>query len=126
MSMRKVCSLLLLLCGIFCLPEITVAPIYGKMLCKTNGYHCLRIRSYRQSWESLWPDAYDRSIMMRLNRMNIALYPGLVLAVPNNLKTASIMDFSPFPREIKPPAEKLQIFDPKQLAWGAYNADGKL
>lgn len=125
MSIKKGCFLLLLCCSL-CLPDIIFAQIYGKSICKTNGYHCLRIRSYRQSWESLWPDAYDRSIMMRLNRMNIALYPGLVLAVPDNLKTSSIMDFSPFPREITPPQEKLLIFDPRQLAWGAYNADGKL
>lgn len=125
MLTKKTYIILFFCLSVFVTPLAFARP-YGQSICKTDGYHCLRIKSYKQTWSSLWPDEYDRSIMMRLNRMNIQLYPGLVLAVPNNLKTADIMDFSPFPLQINPPQEKLLIFDPQQLAWGAYTPDGRL
>lgn len=36
------------------------------------------------------------------------------------------MDFSPFPKWIKAPEEKLMIFDPALLAWAAYKPNGEL
>jgi len=124
--MRKQSQLIIVFLVFFLLIPCCEARSFNQSLCKSEGYHCLKIKNSKQTWSSLWPDAYDRSIMMRVNRMNIQLYPGLTLAVPNNLKTANIMDFAPFPLQIDPPQEKLIIFSPQKLAWGAYNSAGKL
>lgn len=102
-----------------------LASFFGSKLCKTPGYHCHRVKG-RQSWGSLFPDAHDRGIVMRVNRMNTSIYPGLVIAVPDNLENADIMDFSPFPDTVPSPGEKVVIVDPVNHAWGAYDADGVL
>ncbi len=101
------------------------ASSYGQELCDYNGFKCVRVRG-GQSWESLFPDDHDRNIVMRLNRMNTQPYAGQVIAVPEHLANADIMDFSPFPRQIKPPKEKLLVVDPVVYAWGAYDAQGLL
>jgi hypothetical protein len=101
------------------------ATMYGQILCKTQGFHCKRIKR-NQSWYSLWPDEHDRDIVMRVNRMNTQVYPGIVVAVPDNLSNADIMDFAPFPKRIQPPGEKLVVVDPETIAWGAYDASGTL
>lgn len=100
------------------------ARLYGQMICKSPGFHCKRIR--HQSWYSLFPDAHDRDIVMRLNRMNTQLYPGLVIAIPDDLENSDIMDFSPFPRQVDVIGEKLIVVDPSVSAWGAYDQDGSL
>lgn len=98
---------------------------FNQSLCRSDGFSCLRLK-HNQSWISLWPDEHDRSIMMRVNRMNIGTYPGMVLAVPYDLESADIMDFSPFPLHIDPPNEKLIIIDPAKIAFAAYESDGTL
>src|SRR6185312_15084228 len=72
---------------------------YGSKLCKLQGFHCVHVKG-RQTWSSLFPDEHDRGIVMRINRMNTRLYPGLVIAVPDVLSEADIMDFSPFPANV--------------------------
>jgi L,D-transpeptidase ErfK/SrfK len=101
------------------------ARMYGQSICKYPGFYCKRVKG-DQSWGSLWPDMHDRSIVMRLNRMNTQLYSGIVLAVPEQLEQANVMDFAPFSRQIEPPEEKLIIVDLKEGAWGAYDATGML
>lgn len=102
------------------------ARMYGQILCKTEGYHCTRVKR-GQSWSSLWPDAHERDIVMRVNRMNTQLYPGIALAVPNDLTNQSnILDYSPFPKRIDPPNEKLVLVNTETVAWGAYDVDGTL
>jgi len=98
---------------------------YGKQICQQSGFSCLRIKG-NQNWRSLFPDTHDRGIVMRINRMNTSLYPGLTIAVPDDLDNADIMDFSPFPQNISSTGEKTIVFDPNELAWGAYDADGTL
>jgi hypothetical protein len=101
------------------------AAMYGSTLCKEEGFHCLKIHG-GQSWRSLWPDPHDRDIVMRVNRMNTGLYPGLRIAVPDNVEEADIMDFSPFPAQTDSSGEKLIIVDPITRAWGAYDEAGSL
>ena len=103
----------------------TAFATYGSKLCKLQGFHCLHVKG-RQSWGSLFPDEHDRGIVMRVNRMNTQLYPGLVIAVPDTLSDADIMDFSPFPANVPSPGEKVVIVDPVEDAWGAYDSDGSL
>lgn len=105
--------------------DLTFARTYGQRLCKEPGFSCHRVRG-RQSWESLFPNDHDRGIVMRLNRMNTSLYPGLVIAIPNNLSEADIMDFAPFPRSVKGLQEKLVVVDTFDGAWGAYDKTGEL
>lgn len=102
---------------------VAYAKLYGAMLCKHDGFSCRKVRG-DQSWRSLWPDDHDRDIVMRINRMNTSLYPGIVLAVPDALEETDIMDFSPFPKTIDPPNEKLIVVDPVVGAWTAYDPDG--
>lgn len=101
------------------------AALFGKQLCKQEGFTCLKVKG-NESWRSLFPDVHDRGVVMRVNRMNTYLYSGITIAIPDHLDVADIMDFSPFPLTVSAPGEKILIFDPIQLAWGAYDADGNL
>ncbi len=100
-------------------------PRYGEQLCHSPDYFCLDIKA-NDTWESLFPTDKSRDLVMRVNRMNVALRPGMTLAVPNRLDEISIYDVSPFPRYIESPGEKTIFIQQKELAWGAYNADGEL
>lgn len=107
------------------LPLTTVyASSYGQRLCHSDAdVSCIRIHP-GDSWYSLWPDAAQRDLIMRLNRMNTPLYPGQVIAIPNH--TADVMSLSPMATSIDPPGKTTIIVDPKQLAWGAYDSTGNL
>ena len=101
------------------------AGMYGYTLCKVEGFHCVKVKR-GQSWRSLWPDDHDRDIVMRINRMNTQLYPGLRIAVPNDLHNADIMESAPFPLQGDTGGEKLIMVDPRTRAWGAYDGNGTL
>lgn len=107
------------------LPVTGYARLYGKTYCKLPGFDCKRIKG-RQSWETLWPDDHDRSMVMRLNRMNVPLYPGLQIAYPKEMGEMNVMDLAPFPKQMQSMNEKIIVVDPLNLAWGAYDTDGKL
>jgi hypothetical protein len=98
---------------------------FGRLLCKTPAYNCVKVPK-RKTWETLFPDAKQRALVMALNRMNTPLYSGMLIAVPKNLGTANLMEFSPFPSQIKAPGQKIIYVDPAVLAWGAYDSEGKL
>ena len=98
---------------------------FGEALCQQTDYYCLKTTAH-DSWNSLFPDDRSRDIVMRINRMNIQLRPGMTIAVPKQLSELSIYDVSPFPRYIEPQNEKIIIVDQKQLAWAAYNLEGEL
>ncbi len=123
MSLQKSAICLLIITSLLLSIPFTFAA-YGQKICKTDGFHCVRVK--RGSWGSLFPDDHDRGIVMRLNRMNTQLYPGLTIAVPENLSDADIMDVAPFPKNVQPPGEKVIVVDPSAVAWGAYDATGLL
>src|SRR3990167_10676280 len=106
-------------------PMISFAGKKKHSDCDSEMYTCMRVKR-NQSWESLCPDEREREIVMRVNHRNSQLWTGLKIKIPNNLETADLLDFSPFPLQIEPPEEKLVVFDPKLHAWGAYEADGAL
>jgi len=93
--------------------------------CDTHDYTCMRVRR-GQSWESLFPDDRVREIVMRVNHRNSQLWSGLIVKVPNTIASGDLLDYSPFPRQIQAPQEKVIIFDPRRYAWAAYGADGQL
>src|SRR3990167_357490 len=113
-----------LISGVLFQPNVYAAQ-YGKRFCQMPGFTCIHVRR-SQSWKSLWPNDQDRDLVMRINRLNISLYPGLLIAVPNHLAGQDAIDFAPFPKSITPPKEKVIIVDPNVLAFGAYNAAGRL
>lgn len=96
-----------------------------RSLCDSSYYTCIRVQR-GENWDNMFTTVDARDIVMRVNRMNSNLWPGMVIAVPNNLNGVQAMDFSPFPRSIDAPGRKVVIVEPSQLAWGAYNPDGSL
>jgi L,D-transpeptidase ErfK/SrfK len=90
---------------------------YGETLCDHPGYHCINIqvrtvekqiktkKGFRtvkkrktDTWDSLFPDDHEREIVKRLNRMNIRLRKGMVIAVPNDMAGKDYMNFAPYPK----------------------------
>ncbi|MBA2650566.1 MAG: L,D-transpeptidase [Legionella sp.] len=100
-------------------------PRYGESLCHAPDYFCMKTKS-GESWSTLFPNPEERDIVRRINRMNIALRPGITIAVPKNLERLSIYDVSPFPRYIEPTGQKTIFVSQQKLAWGAYSQDGEL
>jgi L,D-transpeptidase ErfK/SrfK len=123
MKKRMLVILLGLLLG--CYSKIVNAEPYRHTLCNQEGISCMQVQD-EDTWYSLWPDDRERDVVMRLNRMNVRLRPGMVIAVPDNLNNVDLMDISPFSYQIDPPGRRLVIVDPKRLAWGAYDAGGRL
>ncbi len=98
---------------------------FGENLCSDPRFICVKVKT-GQSWEKLWPDEYQRQLVKRLNRINLQLYPGMIIAVPKDLNKLSLKDIAPFPVNIAPPGSKVIIVEPSALAWGAYNPQGVL
>jgi hypothetical protein len=98
---------------------------FGESLCKQSDYLCITIKS-GDNWENLFPDDQERDIVRRINRMNVSLRAGMIIAVPKNLERLTIYDVSPFPRYIEPDGEKTIFVSQEQLAWGAYDEQGEL
>ena len=123
--MKKIIGLVLITLSF--LSTLAVADVmrYGENFCSDPRFTCITVKS-GQTWAKLWPDAYQRELVKRLNRMNINLYAGMVIAVPNNLGKLSLKDIAPFAATIPAPGHKLIVVEPSALAWGAYNAEGKL
>ncbi|HEX5037822.1 MAG TPA: L,D-transpeptidase [bacterium] len=118
-------SLLTLLSLLGAVPRAGAGSRYGEILCTQKGYECLEVDA-GDTWEILWPDDYERDLVRRANRMNVKLRPGMILAVPKKLERATVMSVSPFPKKRDTDGEKLVVVDLSQLAWGAYDEDGKL
>lgn len=103
----------------------TEKPVYyGAGLCTHPEYECIKINK-GQTWENLFPDETQRDLVQRINRTYNNLWLGKEIAVPKDLKHATLLDYSPFPKTIEGD-EKQIIVDQEKLAWGAYDANGKL
>lgn len=98
---------------------------YGAQICKDSGYKCVKVKK-GQSWAKLFPNASERDLVMRLNRVNTKLRPGTVIAVPEGLANLTLMDISPFPLKISSPNRTTVVVDQGKLAWGAYDSSGSL
>lgn len=98
---------------------------FGESLCHLPDYSCLKTKAY-ETWESLFPNDEIRDIIKRVNRMNIPLRTGMIIAVPKNIDRLTIYDVSPFPRYIDTTGEKTIYINQNKLAWAAYNNDGEL
>lgn len=98
---------------------------YGSILCKTPGYTCIQVKK-GDSWQKLAYDARTTDLLQRINRMNIEPRWGSTIAMPNHLADMTIYDASPFPRYIDAPGTKTIYISQRDLAWGAYDAQGNL
>jgi len=100
------------------------ANMYGRKLCQDARFSCVVIDK-DTAWDKFRPDARERELIMKLNRLNIPLKKGMTVAIPKDLKK-SLMDFSPYPKKTASIGEKFIVFDPALLAWAAYDKDGNL
>ncbi len=98
---------------------------FGSAICNQPEYKCVQIKQ-GDHWKKLFPDNNQRDLVMRLNRLNTALRPGQIIAVPDKLSSLELKDISPFPSRIDPLTHGTIFVDQKNLAWGAYNTDGFL
>ena len=98
---------------------------FGEALCNDPDFFCLKIK-HGQTWSNLFPNAEAKDIVRRINRMNIRLRPGMIIAIPQNLDRITIYDVAPFPRYIESDGEKTIYISQQKLAWGAYDEDGEL
>ncbi len=101
------------------------AGLYGERYCEQPGFYCLTVES-GDSWESLFAFEKHRDTVMRLNRMNIRLRPGMRIAVPRDIDFVNAGVFAPFDAYIEPGYSNLIMIDLDELAWGAYSAEGEL
>ncbi len=101
------------------------AASYGQRLCQSNdNYACHKVQR-GETWESLFSDPDEENTVRRINRMNIELSRGMVIAIPKDT-SISVMSASPFPQHIGPAPTSRIIFDQSDLAWGAYDSNGDL
>jgi len=106
-------------------PSVAQAATYGRTICESQGFNCYTVKP-GNSWGSLFPNEDQRWIVMRINRINIPLSPGITIAVPQKLTNMDYMSFSPLSQQISAPGRREIIVDPKLLAWGAYDESGRL
>lgn len=102
-------------------------PYAQRALCQNPQYTCITVPQ-GETWQSMFPDETDRTLVAKINRINIPLRPGMVLALPANIHDMdrSYMDFAPFPATVPTPGKKTIVVDPALNAWGAYDVEGNL
>lgn len=93
-------------------------------LCENPEYTCQTVKR-GNTWEKLFSDPDQRDLVMRINRMNTALYPGLIIAIPHT-QDYNMMNYSPMPKQIDPPNKTTIIVSIHKLAFGAYDSHGEL
>lgn len=124
-SLSGALCLSLLLVGMTPMTSVAAPASKQPAFCQKDNYHCYRVKR-GDTWASLFPDEEERGIAMRVNRLNISLHPGLWLVIPNDLSNGTLLEYAPFPHQIQSTQEKLLVFDPKVLAWAAYDDNGEL
>ena len=101
------------------------APAYVKALCHLPDYQCVNVAP-TDTWIKLFPNPVERSMIMRLNRSNVALKYRSWILVPRRWNNLQFMMFSPLPIKIQSDGHPQLIIDLKRFAFGAYNSNGDL
>lgn len=101
------------------------AGSFGKNYCNDERFTCHKVKG-GETWDKLFPNLDQRDLVMRLNRINIQLRPGMVIAIPKNIEKVGIIDVAPFEAKLEPTGEKKILVDLNKLAWGAYDEQGHL
>jgi L,D-transpeptidase ErfK/SrfK len=118
-------SSLLILIALFFVRAAWAQPYFGQQFCSQPGYICIKTKK-GDTWDKLFPYPQEQELVRRINRTNMELNGGTVLAVPTALKHLDIMHFSPFAVRIDPPGKTLVIVDLSDNAFAAYNPSGTL
>lgn len=113
------------ICCLGLMLPVAQAKTYGQKLCSNPKYDCIKTKP-GDNWHKLFPDAREREIVRKVNRMNVNLTSGTTIAIPKNLHSVNYLSLSPFPSQISPQTSSLVKVDLTNLAWGAYDASGKL
>lgn len=100
-------------------------PRFGETLCNQPDYFCIKTKA-GDTWANLFPNQETEDIVRRINRMNVRLQTGMIIAIPKNLDRLTIYDVSPFPRYIDASGEKTIYVSQQKLAWAAYDEEGEL
>lgn len=101
---------------------------FGKTICNNAElYDCYKVKK-GETWESIFPDAEHRTHVKKINRMNIQVRPGLIIAVPKDtsIETEEFLKYSPLPQKIDGNGEEVVKVDLSDFAWAAYDPDGTL
>jgi hypothetical protein len=101
------------------------APAYVQQLCQVPGLHCVKIRPH-EIWSYVFPNAQNRNIMMRLNRMNSALFYRQWLVVPTDWHHLNDLSFSPMPLYRNTHHHSEVVVSLSKYAFAAYGKDGRL
>lgn len=125
MLKKTICSFCIGLMAVFFTISAHAHGSYGKKYCKLTNYTCVKVKR-GDTWASLFPNAQQREIVRKVNRMNIGLRTGMTIAIPKNLSRITLLDVAPLPKKISPPKGKKIKVSLNQLAWGAYDANGHL
>ena len=111
---------------LFLFGNVAIAKSFGSTLCSNDSqFNCYTVKK-GETWDNLFTDPTQRDLVMRINRINIPLHSGRILAVPKNLSSATMMDYAPLSKQIDPPGTKVIIVSINHLAFGAYDAQGTL
>lgn len=98
---------------------------YGESLCGYPGFKCIKVHR-GDTWQSLYPNARERDLVMRLNRMNMPVKYRSWIVVPTNASSLRLMELSPFPLQRDTHGKKLLIVNLAKHAFGAYDEQGQL
>lgn len=96
---------------------------YGFHLCDKSDFTCKRVER-GHTWENLYPNESHRTIVKKLNRTNIPLRHRPYYVEPENLFSASYLEFSPMPLTLDGHDEKVVLIDLSQQAFAAYDSSG--
>lgn len=115
-----------LLAALLVLPKAALAiEYYNRQLCSDHQqYTCITVKK-GDTWDKLFPDPKKQDIVKKINRMNVELTRGMMLAIPNDLDQDPLA-FAPFPTRITPIGRTAIIVDLKNEAFAAYNIFGLL
>lgn len=99
---------------------------YFHTLCQaTDRYRC-RAVAPGETWAGLFPDPYQREIVMRLNRTNVALRYRRWVILPVGKSMPAYFDLAPVPAQRPGTGKRLVLFDLTRFAFGAYDETGAL
>lgn len=101
-----------------------LAKRYGSEICEQEQYNCYKVQK-GDNWQKLFPDEDERLAVMKINRMNVGLYKGLVIAVPKEY-TGNYLDYAPFAKSVDATGSRYIVVDKSDLAFGAYDENGQL
>lgn len=110
---------------LFIISHALYAKPYSSLLCKDPQFICYVVKR-GDTWGKLFRDPNQQDLVMRINRINIRLHPGMKIAIPKNINNVTLMDYAPFPKQIPAQNKKAIIVSLKYLAWGAYDENGTL